>query len=407
MPENADVSKESTIDNDGAAQSQRNVTPGKPVNNKLVRARQQLRILRLKYNNSERRRTCLEKSLSALFNKDQLQMLQNSSRKITKWSEDSIKNGLQYRFTMGTHAYNTLRKEGMPLPSIRTLAERLQGINFAPGVQHKIIDALREKVATLSDKERTVVLLLDEMQLRQTVEYDPSLKRMTGMVTLPNGLKKEATHALVTMIRCITTPWKQVISKVSKTHVIHYTANPVQPERRLYILADPPHILKSKRNNLLKYVFNVNECTAFAAEAVPQPAECLECCSDSDVVNNVAIDDMRIVKLNHSVDVKHIKTVIDVQENSELRIAHKLKNIHVNPEQHQKMNVHLTFQLLSDDTAAAIKTFIALGHLPSEANDTASFVQLVNSWYRIMSVRHKGDALERRWKDDFRNIHMT
>ena len=181
------------------------------------------------------------------------------------------------------------------------------------------LSALREKVAALSDKERTVVLLLDEMQLRQTVEYDPSLKRMTGIMTLPNGLKKEATHALVTMIRCITIPWKQVISwhltdnsisgdvlkihvydviravestnlqimaivsdmgprkmdlwrsmgiKVSKTHVIHYTANPVQPEKRLYVLADPPHILKSIRNNLLKYVFNVNECTAFAAEAV-------------------------------------------------------------------------------------------------------------------------------------------
>ena len=71
------------------------------------------------------------------------------------------------------------------------------------------------------------------------------------------------------------------------------------------------------------------------------------------------------------------------------------------------MNVRLAFQLLSDDTAAAIKTFIALGHLPSEANDTASFVRLVNRWYRIMSVRHKGDALVRRWKDDFRTKLST
>ena len=206
---------------------------------------------------------------------------------------------------------------------------------------------------------------------------------------------------------CNMALWRSMGIKVSKTHVIHYTANPVQLERRLYILADTPHILKSIRNNLLKYVFNVNECTAFAAEAVPQPAECLECCSDPDVVNNVAIDDMRVVKLNHSEDVKHIKTVIDVQENSELRIAHKLKNIHVNPDQHQKMNVRLAFQLLSDDTAVAIKTFIALGHLPSEANDAALFVQLVSSWYRIMSARHKGDALARRWKYDFRTKLST
>lgn len=117
------------------------------------------------------------------------------------------------RFSMGSHAYNTMRNEGMPLPIIRTLSSRLEGITFAPGVQYEVVEALREKIWGFQPAEKVVALVLDEIQLRESVEYDPSQHRLTGYVTLPESTqKKTATHALVTMILCITTPWKQVIS---------------------------------------------------------------------------------------------------------------------------------------------------------------------------------------------------
>ena len=72
------------------------------------------------------------------------------------------------------------------------------------------------------------------------------------------------------------------------------------------------------------------------------------------------------------------------------------------------MKVHLAFQFLNDDKAGAIKIFIALGHLPSEANDNSvSFLQLVSSWYGIMSASHKGEALVHRWKNNFSNKLST
>ena len=54
-------------------------------------------------------------------------------------------------------------------------------------------------------------MLNDNTQHHQTVEYDLPLKQMTGMVTSPNGPKKEATHVLFTMVICFTIPWKQMI----------------------------------------------------------------------------------------------------------------------------------------------------------------------------------------------------
>ena len=95
----------------------------------------------------------------------------------------------------------------MPLPSIRTLYERVQGIKFAPGLQHDVVEALREKVWGLKQRDRVVALLLDEIQLREAVEYDPSLCKLTGYVTLPiTSQEKTATHALVTMIRGVSSP---------------------------------------------------------------------------------------------------------------------------------------------------------------------------------------------------------
>lgn len=50
------------------------------------------------------------------------------------WSAQTVKQGLQIKFACGTTGYETLRKMGYPLPSSRTLARRIQGLKFLPGI---------------------------------------------------------------------------------------------------------------------------------------------------------------------------------------------------------------------------------------------------------------------------------
>ncbi|XP_071744186.1 52 kDa repressor of the inhibitor of the protein kinase-like isoform X2 [Lepeophtheirus salmonis] len=70
----------------------------------------------------------LELRLSSLFNSDQIQFLsyKSSHSKIRLWSNKTIKNSLQLRFTCGTSGYQMLLNQGYPLPSNRTLQRNLK-----------------------------------------------------------------------------------------------------------------------------------------------------------------------------------------------------------------------------------------------------------------------------------------
>lgn len=420
----------------------------------LLRMKMQIKSLRLRLAHSEKRQRMLERNLSTIFTPDQLEALGTQRSKVTKWSDNTIKKGLQMRFCMGTHAYNSFRNDGMPLPSIRTLYERVQGIKFAPGLQHDVVEALREKVWGLKQRDRVVALLLDEIQLREAVEYDPSLCKLTGYVTLPiTSQEKTATHALVTMIRGVSSPWKQVLSwhltgssipgkelqghvfeiinavecagihvialvsdmgsnnialwnsmgiKISKNAMQHFVPHPARQNSKLYVVADPPHLLKCIRNNLLKYDFDVHGCSFSSTDVVPLPSDGVECYAGAEPKPGPVVGDQVISSgLKHTVKMQYLVQIVNHQEFSDLRLAHKLKQKHIRPDRHQKMNVGLACQLLSEDTAAAVQTFASLGVLPPDAMATAVFLRLISNWFSIVSSRRKREGLVRGWRNDF------
>lgn len=245
--------------------------------------------------------------LNKLFNTDQIQSLKNRSR-ATQWAPETVKKALQIRYACGSSGYEFLRTCGYPLPAYRTLCGKVQKLDMAPGLDITLLDMLANKLSVYSQTERDCCLLIDEVQLKEKLEYDKGLKRVMGAVvgeTASNSASPGVTlasHALCFMVRGIRTNWKQVIAwfptgnsisgikqwelakeivklLYARGVIVHAVVSDMGPnnqsmwkhlgissrrdslmnkiphpscsEIQLYFLADVPHLLKNLRNMLL------------------------------------------------------------------------------------------------------------------------------------------------------------
>ena len=120
------------------------------------------------------------------LHQDQQRFLQTPSsckRKGIAWSSETLKTSFQIRYICGVRGYEFLRSLAYPLPSYRTLCNRVQHSSFAPGIQYDVIKWLDIKASTLCDQEKDCVLMLDEMALRKCLQYDKGLGCIVGEVS--------------------------------------------------------------------------------------------------------------------------------------------------------------------------------------------------------------------------------
>jgi hypothetical protein len=339
------------------------------------------------------------------------------------WTLGTVKTAFQLRFVCGVKGYEFIRSLGYPLPSYRTLCDRVQPASFRPGVQLDVLRWLAVKMEGMQSQEKDCVLMMDEMQVRKSLEYDRGLNTFLGRVSDGLSLSSSvgssqialASHALVFMVRGLTTAWKQVIayyltgdsmSGVSlwditrsiilalgssginvravvsdmgssnramwkvvgvaagrdsvKSSIVH----PFFQEQDLYFLADVPHLLKNVRNCLL-------------TQDIVLPASVL---AEYDLPSA-------------EVRMKHVSKLVELQENSDLKIAPSLSRHHVEPKQFQKMKVGLAAQLISHSTASALRFAVQADLLPQEALTTAWFLEFVNNWFDVANARCRSQGL--------------
>lgn len=103
----------------------------------LKRKMKQLRdtFRKLKKNNN----TNLYKTkLKRIFTNDQIGALLSNSNRPRYWSNDTIIKALRLKFACGERGYEELIKQNIPLPSIRTLQMRLQGLKFSSEISDEI-----------------------------------------------------------------------------------------------------------------------------------------------------------------------------------------------------------------------------------------------------------------------------
>lgn len=323
---------------------------------------------------------------------------------------------LQIKHACGTTGYELLRSLSYPLPSNRTLVRRLQNIRFLPGVLHEVLDVLKRKTETMQDIEKDCVLFMDEMEISQGFDHDRSLDCLFGGTTLPESNVQVANHALVFMIGGLNTRWKQVIAyhftgrsvdgAILKDLVFHliqlcfnislrvlvvtsdmgsanravwrklgFSSNrhsetvcsvphPHLGDQKLFFMADPAHVLKNIRGQLLRSeTFTLGEETV-KEQGLP----------------------------GKTVSLVHIQAVLEFDTDDDLKVANKLSDIHTSSGHFTKMKVNVAVQMFRE-APPAIRYLIKIGELKPEAEATAWFLELVSKWYTLMSSRHPVVAL--------------
>jgi len=88
-----------------------------------------------------------------------------------------------------------------------------------------------------------------------------------------------------------------------------------------------------------------------------------------------------------TIDIKPVEHLISMTR-TEINVCHKISNDHLSCEGNQRQNVKLAAQLLSHNTAVALKHYYA-----NDDNPTADFIEMVNNWFDLMNVRFPGNNI--------------
>jgi hypothetical protein len=146
--------------------------------------------------------------------------------------------------------------------------------------------------------------------------------------------------------------------------VKNYIAHPVDPTRKLYFLADVPHLLKNLRASL------VNKSKLHLPEKFFNE-------------RNIS---------NKEITIEPLEELIKHQEDQELKLAPNLRPRIVDPSHFQKMNVGEALSFFSHSSSSALK-YRALESSSRGSLALAAFIDVIRSWFDLMTSRNRSMAL--------------
>lgn len=298
-------------------------------------------------------------------------------------------------FFLGPKAYKKFSTV-FPLPSKSTLNRFTQRWVIDPGFNEFVFRVIECRVRLLKEKERDCILCIDEISLKSHLYYDVSKDKIIGT---SSGSSEIAGSALAVMARGIASNWKQPVAyffyktsapvndlkdilfetirrlrktglnvfgvvsdqgsnfqKLVKSTLKVTEDNPtffVDDENlKLVYLFDIPHLLKSTRNNFYSYIFSLNE---------------------------------------RKIKKRYLEMMYDIDKTKQYKLAHRLTNDHIYPNNFQKMKVKLASQVFSHSVAVAMHTYIEFNVLPKEATATAHFISKMNDLFDLLNSNNLQD----------------
>jgi hypothetical protein len=156
--------------------------------------------------------------------------------------------------------------------------------------------------------------------------------------------------------------WRIAGLDINKDASCCWVQNPHENGKRLYFMADVPHLLKSMRSGLENNTIILPQNTANRHELPTK-----------------------------EVKMDYILQVATYQEDKELKIVPGLTKMCVNPGQYEKMRVPNTKTIFDRKTSAGIRVLINAGEIDSLAESTAFYCESTADWFEIMTNReYKG-----------------
>ncbi len=294
---------------------------------------------------------------------------------------------LSYKSTM---AYKFLARR-LKLPPKRTVSRWISNIHFKEGFNDEVFDRLKETVSRMELRDQYATLLLDEISLREQCQYDASQDQVIGVKRKPDGTYYYPATALVLMVTGLKAKWSQTLAffftknampsgdlleivttaikklDSSNVTVLNVTcdqgsnnwaltnllgANPEKPYfdfcgRKIFIMPDPPHLIKSCRNSL--YQHNILTPDGLASWT-------------------------------------HLKAFYHQDKLGALRMAKKLTDEHLDPPPiYGKMIVRYATQILSHSVAKGMQACVENKTLSQQVLPTSHFCEHFDTIFDIMN----------------------
>jgi hypothetical protein len=328
-------------------------------------------------------------------------MVSQLSSKQRHWSNEMKK----YCFSIyykSPSCYRYLRKT-FRMPSVRTLQRLTEGITIKCGFSPEFQRVLSAKVKDMSEMSKYCVLCLDEMAIQAGLSYDPKMDAIIGFEDLGDCGKSQsvAKQALVFMVCGMFENWKQPIGcfavstsapgeilknlivqaikfisdtgLIPKVVIMDQGPNNQKAMRLLgvsvdqpfivsnnrqviFFMYDPPHLLKSVRNQLFMHDF---------------------------------IFDGKIVSWSH------IRQLYDLESKKKIvatRLVPKLTQKHVELPPFSKMKVKTATHVCSNTAHAAILTYVCGKKMPEDATHTAKFLKMMDSLFDVFNSNKVYDS---------------
>lgn len=291
-------------------------------------------------------------------------------------------------YFLGPNVYKYLQKM-LHLPSMSTLYRITKNWDISSGINDCVFCILKSKSQMMCERERNCVLCMDEMSIKKFLSYNRRKDEIIGFHKTSFEKKNPAKSVFVIMARGLLSNWKQplayyfvetitaeeilkiinevVVKLVAINMMVHAVVsdqgvnfirfvkiNSITSDHpyfyvedtKLFYFFDAPHLLKSTRNNFLKYNFSTSE----------------------------GVTDSKYVTDFYKRD-KHLS----------LRLAPKLTDDHIYPSAFKKMKVKLAAQLFSNTVASALNTYKALDALPSTSSATIQFIQKIDRLFDLLN----------------------
>lgn len=301
------------------------------------------------------------------------------------------------------------------LPSVKTLRRCMQNINVYPGFNASVLEALKHKVSTMSAESKLCAVVMDEMSIKEALVYNVEKDEIEGFENFGTLGKSKyvANHAIAFMVRGLMSKWKQpvgyflssgpmsgatmkellfeCIEKLTAVgltvkvvigdqgsnnrnlfeSVLKATVNKpyfVASETKVYVLYDPPHLIKNVRNNFKKHGFTIH---------------------------------------GESVLWEHVRDFYEADSKLPIRMAPKVTYKHINLPPFAPLRVKLATQVMSHSVAAGISTMCSLGALPNEAQHTAQFIETMDRLFNCFNSSGLHSTAKMRYAISDRSEHKT
>lgn len=315
------------------------------------------------------------------------------------------------RFALTLHfyspkAYEFVRNEfNTVLPHSRTLGKWYSHVGADPGFTQESLNMLTLK-AKNSDKPIYCALMIDEVAIRQHVEWD-GLK-YHGYVNIGGAIESDsmevATECLVFMVVCVNELWKLPVgyflcnhlNSLQKSELVKQALNLLY-ETKINIISltfdgCPTNLTMSKllgcnlNFKSLKTDFNIYDLNQ-PIVILPDPAHMIKL-----VRNTFGEKQFILNSKNELINFNFIKELLILQENEGFHLANKIRKDHVFFFR-QKMKVKLATQLLSRSVANALDCCQNKLKLDAfqDCNATIEFITIFNEAFDILNSRKYND----------------